>query len=140
MSSFQSYYTGYIYDCTLYLLYNITGPESGVPLDIKHLTDLVVPNMATKWFEMGLQLGVNPKELTTIQHDAKNSKEACIMMFMEWLGNTNNPSWQKVLDALCARSVRESTLAKNLRRSHPESQLIGDNSKCHKNKKGLSGL
>ena len=72
--------------------------------------------MATKWFEMGLQLGVNPKDLKTIQHDAKNSKAACTEMFTEWLGNANTEkSWKKVLDALCSRSVGENTLAKNLK-------------------------
>ena len=73
--------------------------------------------MATKWFEMGLQLGVNPKDLKTIQHDAKNSKEACIKMFNEWLANAKSAekSWKKVLDALCSRSVGENTLAMGLR-------------------------
>ena len=74
--------------------------------------------MATKWFEMGLQLGMNPKDLKTIQHDAKNSKAACIQMFTEWLDNANTEkSWNKMLAALCSRSrsVGENTLAKNLR-------------------------
>ena len=95
----------------LYLLHNTAGGK--VPLNI--LTEQVVPNMATKWFEMGLQLGVNPKDLKTIQHDAKNSKAACIEMFTEWLGNANTEkSWEKVLNALRSRSVGENTLAKNL--------------------------
>ena len=72
--------------------------------------------MATKWFEMGLQLGVNPKELKIIKDDAKSSKEACTMMFMEWLYNVKGTekSWRKVLSALRSRSVGENTLAKNL--------------------------
>ena len=72
--------------------------------------------MATKWFEMGLQLGVSPKELKTIQLDAKSSKEACRLMFTEWLDNVKSTekSWRKVLDALRSRSVGENTLAKNL--------------------------
>ena len=70
--------------------------------------------MATKWFEMGLQLGVSPKELKSIQHDAKSSKEACRLMFMEWLDSGTEKSWRKVLDVLRSRSVGENTLAKNL--------------------------
>lgn len=99
-----------------YCMYYTAG--STVPLEIKHLSELVIPNMATKWFEMGLQLGVNPKDLKTIQHDARNSKEACRQMFTEWLDNPENAnklSWQKVLEALSSRSVGENTLAKNLR-------------------------
>ena len=109
-------FTFYISDIatpTTYILHNTAGPGK-VTLDI--LTEQVVPNMATKWFEMGLQLGVNPKDLKTIQHDAKNSKAACTEMFTEWLGNANTEkSWKKVLDALCSRSVGENTLAKNLK-------------------------
>jgi len=73
--------------------------------------------MATKWFEMGLQLSVNPKTLKTIQHDTRNSKVACREMFTEWLDNATNveKSWKKVLEALCSQSVGENTLAKNLR-------------------------
>ena len=85
-----------------------------MPLDTQHFTDLVVPNMATKWFEMGLQLGVDPKKLKIIKDDAKNTKEACIMMFMEWLDSGTEKSWRKVLGALRSRSVGENTLAKNL--------------------------
>ena len=77
--------------------------------------ELVVPNMATKWFAMGLQLEVNSKELKIIENDAKNSKEACRRMFTEWLdASSGEKSWKKVLDALCSRSVGENTLAKNL--------------------------
>ena len=60
---------------------------------------------------MGLHLGVNPKDLKTIQYDAKNSQEACIKMFNEQLANATRAekSWKKVLDALCSRSVGENT-------------------------------
>ena len=44
--------------------------------------------MATKWFEMWLQLGVDSKELKTIQHDSRDSKTACRAMFMEWLDHS----------------------------------------------------
>ena len=78
-----------------------TAGSDKVAVDIVQLTELVVPNMATKWFEMGLQLGVNPKDLKTIQHDAKNSKAACIQMFTEWLDNASTEkSWNKLLNAL----------------------------------------
>ena len=87
-----------------------------MPLDVAHLTELVVPKMATKWFEMGLQLGIDPKELKIIEKDDKNCKDACTKMFMEWLDNVQDTekSWRKVLDALCSQSVRENALAKTL--------------------------
>ena len=72
--------------------------------------------MATKWFEMGLQLGVSAKELSNIESDTSTSKKACIKMFTEWLGNSKtDKSWEKLLAALSSQSVRENTLADNLR-------------------------
>jgi len=72
--------------------------------------------MATKWFEMGLQLGVDPKELRYIESEAPSSKTACIKMFTEWLNNTmTEKSWEKLLAALSSQSVRENALAENLR-------------------------
>ena len=52
-----------------------------------------------------------------VTYDAKNSKEACIKMFNKWLANATSAerSWEKVLDALCSRSVGENTLANSLR-------------------------
>jgi len=72
--------------------------------------------MATKWFEMGLQLGVDPKELSCIESDTPSSKTACIKMFTEWLSNSKTEkTWEKLLAALSSRSVRENALADNLR-------------------------
>ena len=103
------------YQLMIYLL--ITGDGSVVPLNIGTLTELVTPSMATKWFEMGLQLGVDSKELKTIQHDTRDSKTACRAMFMEWLDtNTKTEkSWKKILAALSSRSVGRNTLAESLR-------------------------
>jgi len=93
-----------------------TGDSSVVPLNIISLTELVTPSMATKWFEMGLQLGVDSKELKTIQHDSRDSKAACGAMFMEWLDNTKTEkSWKRILTALSSRSVGRNTLAESLR-------------------------
>ena len=72
--------------------------------------------MASKWFVMGLQLKVDSKELTAIESDTKTSKEACIKMFIEWLGNFKaEKSWEKLFAALSSESVRERTLANELR-------------------------
>ena len=72
--------------------------------------------MATKWYEMGLQLNVDQKELDTINHDHHDdSKVACRTMFTEWLENTpTEKSWNKVLEALQSQSVGKSSLASSL--------------------------
>ena len=76
---------------------------------------MVTPFMSTKWFEMGLQLGVPSSELTRIEYDTQDSRIACRHMFREWLGNTQaEKSWKKLLKALRSHSVGESALAKHL--------------------------
>lgn len=104
--------------CTLYMftcLFTTTGSAT-IPLDINNITELVIPKMATKWFEMGLWLGVDSKELTYIENESPSSKKACIKMFTEWLGNSQTEkSWDKLLTALSSQSVRENSLADNLR-------------------------
>ena len=77
---------------------------------------MVTPRMSTKWFEMGLQLGVQSTELKRIEHDTKqDSKTACRQMFAEWLGNTKTEkSWKRIMQALRSRSVNESCLANHL--------------------------
>ena len=58
--------------------------------------------MNTKWFEMGLQLGVDSKELKTIQHDSRDSETACRAMFMEWLDHSlGEMSWEKFNCSVC---------------------------------------
>ena len=103
--------------CQLMIYLLITGDGSVVPLNIVSLTELVTPSMATKWFEMGLQLGVDSKELKTIQHDTRDSKTACRAMFMEWLDTDakTEKSWKRILTALSSRSVGRNTLAESLR-------------------------
>ena len=71
--------------------------------------------MAPKWFEMGLQLGIDENELETIKHDNSDSKTAARMMFTEWLRNTQKEkSWESLLEALQSQSVGESCLASTL--------------------------
>ena len=89
--------------------------------------------MATKWFEMGLQLGVDPKELSYIESDTPSSKTACVKMFTEWLSNSKTQkSWEKLLTALSSRSVRENTLADNLRGKIKATHKPSDGAVFHK--------
>ena len=54
--------------------------------------------MAPKWFEMGLQFGIDENELETIKHDNSDSKTAARIMLTEWLMNTQKvKSWDSLL-------------------------------------------
>ena len=86
-----------------------------IVLNMKNITEFVIPGMATKWYEMGLQLGVDEKELEIIYHDNKDSKTACRMMFTEWLNNVQSEkSWKILLEALYSHSVGKRTLMDTL--------------------------
>ena len=85
-------------------------------LTLENITEHIAPKVATKWFELGLQLGVDSEELKIIERDHNhNSKKACMEMFMEWLGNTEGEkSWEKLRRALRSQSVGQITLANTL--------------------------
>jgi len=92
-----------------------TVDDTCIPLNITNITEFVIPGMATKWYEMGLRLGVDERELEIIQHDTKDSKTACRMMFREWWDNTQSEkSWKILLEALCSQSVGKKTLISDL--------------------------
>jgi len=89
--------------------------HSAIPLDTKNIADLVITNMAFKWYLMGVELGVDQNELNNIKHDCQDSKTACLMMFTEWLNNTGGEkSWNTLLGALHSQFVGESCLASDL--------------------------
>jgi len=85
-------------------------------LTLENIAEHIAPKVATKWFELGLQLGVDSEKLKIIKHDYQHeSKTACMEMFMEWLENTKGEkSWEKLRRALRSQSVGQSTLANTL--------------------------
>jgi len=99
---------------TISLITVLTG-HSSIQLDLKNIADLVIASMASKWYLMGVELGVDQNELNNIKHDNHNSKNACLMMFTEWLTNTRvEKSWNALLKALQSQFVGESGLANDL--------------------------
>ena len=64
------------------------------------LKDLILVR-TVKWYELGLQLEVEGKDLDVIQANNQNNIEACKReMFSKWLGITPNASYQQVVEAL----------------------------------------
>jgi len=85
-------------------------------LTLKNIIEHITPKVATKWFELGLHLGVDSEKLKIIEYDYNHdSKTACMEMFMEWLENTDGEkSWEKLRRALRSQSVGQITLANTL--------------------------
>ena len=64
------------------------------------LKDLVLVK-TTKWYNLGLQLGIEDTELDVIEENSPKDIDACKRkMFKAWLRITPNPSYQKLVEAL----------------------------------------
>ena len=73
------------------------------------LKDLVLVQVI-RWYELGLQLGVDDTELEVIKRNNPGDLEACRReMFRAWLRITPSPSYQQLVEALVTvREVREA--------------------------------
>ena len=84
---------------------------------LKDILNWVVPFVTDKWEIIFTQLldDEHHHVITTIREDYHNSSEkACGAMFEQWLELCPNPSWNDVISALRANSVRKVTVAKKL--------------------------
>ena len=68
-----------------------------------------------KWYNFGLQLGVNDETLDGLDEPAIKSDTACRKMFQAWLREKSGGTWNDVISALSSRSVGESDLAESLK-------------------------
>ena len=57
--------------------------------------------IATKWYELGLELVDSNKVLKVIEADHRNDvNTCCCLMFEKWLEKTPNASWRQLVIAL----------------------------------------
>ena len=56
--------------------------------------------IATKWYELGLELVDSNKALKVIEADYRNVNTCCRTMFEKWLEKTPNASWNQLVTAL----------------------------------------
>ena len=73
------------------------------------MKDLITDIYTTRWYRLGLELGINEKEMNIIREDCKgDAEEALIRTFILWL-KTEQPTWWKMIAAL--RRIEENNLA-----------------------------
>ena len=69
---------------------------------IPQLKDLVLIQ-TTKWYDLGLQLGIEDTELDVIEENNPKDNGVCKRrMFRAWLRITPSPSYQQLVEALVA--------------------------------------
>ena len=79
--------------------------------------DLVL-DVASKWYELGLQLGVKESDLKAIEHDYgdRGVKRCLSEMLSVWLKMIDpRPSWEALLLSVSHSTVENPTLAREIR-------------------------
>ena len=78
--------------------------------DVSNLRDLLNNVKTTKWYHLGLELGISSDDLDIIQkHEVEDRLR---LMFQKWLQVSEDHSWRMVCNAL--RTIGENSLAAKL--------------------------
>lgn len=87
--------------------------------DLRHLFELL-NEMSTKWWYLGIQLGISPPKLKKIEHQYSRDSSKCLseLLFL-WLsedghGDCDPPTRSALVEALKKDSVGEHVLAKKV--------------------------
>ena len=86
--------------------------------DLRDLVNLVVPIVHHKWYNLGLQL-LDSKEVTFLQSlrtQYHNSCDQCREVFIHWLEVSKKPTWDYILKALTAESVKLTSVANGIKK------------------------
>ena len=86
------------------------------------LMEKLYDDTVTKWYNLGLALGVRKGQLNVIRDSHKtsaNPAEDCLReMLDEWLNNTDQPTWEDVAAALERKAVSKRRLAQTVRQKY----------------------
>lgn len=84
-------------------------------LDLRNVIN-ELGSTVSKWFQIGIQLGVSETRLHQIEADHRTADRCLSEVIIFWLnGNTNaDVSWESLIGALKASVVSEKGLAKSL--------------------------
>lgn len=77
----------------------------------------LVLDVASKWYELGLQLGVKESNLKNIEHDYGGSGvQTCLReMLSVWLKMIDpRPSWERLVSSICHQTVGNPALAEKI--------------------------
>ena len=102
---------------------NLTfSPGVSTPPIKPQLKDLVLVR-TTKWYNLGLQLGIEDTELDVIEENNPKDIDACKRkMFKTWLRITPSPSYQQLVEAL--QEVGEITEAGRLCKKYGKTMAV----------------
>ena len=83
--------------------------------DLKKVRGLLHP-IRDKWYDIGLELDIDPDILDSIRDRCSDTKECLIERLKVWLGSCEAPpTWEALKEALQADPVGEMALAEQSR-------------------------
>ena len=85
----------------------------------KILTEL--KDVISKWFKLGVFLGIPSETLTGIKHSGKKEKDCKLLMLIEW-SKHDIPTWEKLVTALIKTDL--PTVAVRIATNHRKSSTI----------------
>ena len=68
-------------------------------------------NVSTKWYQVGIQLELDPKRLDAIDVDYRDINTKLCKMYDLWLSTTPNATRRQLLQVLKRSSIAELTIA-----------------------------
>ena len=77
----------------------------------------MIPNVASKWYELGVELLDEKEEckLDIIESNSgKDVKKSCLEMFRLWLSTNHDASWWQIVEALKSPGIDLSSVAADL--------------------------
>ena len=87
--------------------------------DLSKVNNAVLDTQA-KWYNIGLELGIEPGELDGVKSDNPGSVAGCLTESLKrFLRQVNpKPSWKRLADAMASKSVGRGDIAKQLREKY----------------------
>ena len=89
------------------LLY--TDMKNGINIvDLKYLNEKVIPRIAVKWYDIGMQLKIPSYKLDNIRNETDHITQRCLQMLQMWLQRSSNaekshrPTWENMYNAMIA--------------------------------------
>ena len=73
---------------------------------------------STKWYDLGLKLGVGVNLLDSIRSQFSNPKECLRETLKQWLKTSDDTTWKILVEALRSPVITEARLAARLERKH----------------------
>ena len=96
---------------------------------MKDLNKHVIPLVATKWYDLGLELleTKHERELDTIEKDSKveGAKTCCRKMFSKWLETqSDNASWDQLIQAV--KNIELNNVASDIEQLSLQGEYVTD--------------